>query len=90
MDRGAWQATVHSVAKELDLIQQLNNKKDLESHRKSYHCRTSLLDKLIRSEKDLLGLGRKENVSLGDSLSQCPDRDCQASKISVLTTELFK
>ena len=25
MDRGAWQATVHGVAKELDMSQQLNN-----------------------------------------------------------------
>ena len=25
MDRGAWQATVHGVAKELDMTEQLNN-----------------------------------------------------------------
>ena len=25
MDRGAWQPTVHGVAKELDLTEQLNN-----------------------------------------------------------------
>ena len=28
MDRGAWQATVHGVAKELDTTEQLNNKKE--------------------------------------------------------------
>ena len=47
------------------------------------------MDRLIQSEEDLLGLGRKENVSPGDSLSQCPDRDHQASKISVLTIEIL-
>ena len=29
MDRGAWQATVHEVAKELAMTQQLNNNKNL-------------------------------------------------------------
>ena len=29
MDRGAWWATVHRVAKELDMTYQLNNNKDL-------------------------------------------------------------
>ena len=27
MDRGAWQATVHEVAEELDMTQRLNNNK---------------------------------------------------------------
>ena len=27
MDRGAWQVTVHEVAKESDIIEQLNNNK---------------------------------------------------------------
>ena len=27
MDRGAWQATVHGVTKELDMTEQLNNEK---------------------------------------------------------------
>ena len=29
MDRGAWQAIVHGVTEELDMTQQLNNKKAL-------------------------------------------------------------
>ena len=35
MDRGAWQATVHGVAKELDMTQQLNNVSSL-SHFSTY------------------------------------------------------
>ena len=31
MDRGAWQATVHEVIKELDRTQQLNNNKQTEA-----------------------------------------------------------
>ena len=30
MDRGAWQATAHGVAKELDTIEQLNNNNIIE------------------------------------------------------------
>ena len=33
MDSGAWQATVHVVAKELDTTQQLNNNKKLIYYR---------------------------------------------------------
>ena len=29
MDRGTWQATVHGVAKELDMTYQLNNKQNV-------------------------------------------------------------
>ena len=32
MDRGARQAIAHEVAKESDIIQQLNNNKDLQRH----------------------------------------------------------
>ena len=34
MDRGAWWATVHGVAKELDMTEQLNNNRMLEKQEK--------------------------------------------------------
>ena len=38
MDRGAWLATVHGVAKESDMTHQLNNNK---AKRNFYNCTTS-------------------------------------------------
>ena len=32
MDRGAWQAAVHRVAKEPDTMYQLNNNKNMDTH----------------------------------------------------------
>ena len=32
MDRGAWRATVHGIAKELDMRQQLNHKINVNLH----------------------------------------------------------
>ena len=39
MDRGAWQATIHGVAKESDTTEQLNNKDCMlmDIHRKYLH-----------------------------------------------------
>ena len=36
MDRGAWQATVHGVTKELDTTQQLNSSKEQPSMSSSH------------------------------------------------------
>ena len=32
MDRGAWWATVHGIAKELDMTEQLNNNNNIFNH----------------------------------------------------------
>ena len=55
-------------------------------------CRISSLDRSVQSEENRLGLdlGRKENVSYRDKLSQCSDCGCQATKVIVFNHRIFQ
>ena len=50
MVKGAWWATVHGVAKELDMTEQLNNNRMLEKGEKNYNRKFK--EKVVRRSKN--------------------------------------